>query len=120
MELALGRLKGSPFSEEQLWRARGRICDLLPAPEAAREIPERQPFMLHMLGQSLKLLGDPDWEVLCQGPESFAEGVPLGCDGELKRTPQVFRARVKSRKLDETDFQPIMQTLCNRMNAENL
>ena len=24
--------------------------------------------MLHMLGQSLKLLGDPDWEVLCQGP----------------------------------------------------
>ena len=109
MELALGRLKGSPFSEEQLWRARGRICDLLPAPEAAREIPERQPFMLHMLGQSLKLLGDPDWEVLCQGPESFAEGVPLGCDGELKRTPQVFRARVKSRKLDETDFQPIMQ-----------
>ena len=109
MELALGRLKGSPFSEEQLWRARGRICDLLPAPEAAREIPERQPFMLHMLGQSLKLLGDPDWEVLCQGPESFAEGVPLGCDGELKRTPQVFRACVKSRKLDETDFQPIMQ-----------
>ncbi|CAE7403696.1 glyQS [Symbiodinium necroappetens] len=109
MELALGRLKGSPFSEEQLWRARGRICDVLPAPEAAREIPERQPFMLHMLGQSLKLLGDPDWEVLCQGPESFAEGVPLGCDGELKRTPQVFRARVKSRKLDETDFQPIMQ-----------
>ncbi|CAE7331476.1 unnamed protein product, partial [Symbiodinium sp. KB8] len=109
MELALGRLKESPFSEEQLWRARGRICDLLPAPEAAREIPERQPFMLHMLGQSLKLLGDPDWEVLCQGPESFAEGVPLGCDGELKRTPQVFRARVKSRKLDETDFQPIMQ-----------
>ena len=109
MELALGRLKGSPFSEEQLWRARGRICDLLPAPEAAREIPERQPFMLHMLGQSLKLLGEPDWEVLCQGPESFAEGVPLGCDGELKRTPQVFRARVKSRKLDETDFQPIMQ-----------
>ena len=109
MELALGRLKGSPFSEEQLWRARGRICDLLPAPETAREIPERQPFLLHMLGQSLKILKDPDWEILCQGTESFAEGVPLGCDGELKRTPQVFRARVKNRKLDETDFQPIMQ-----------
>ena len=110
MELALGRLEGSPFSEEQLWRARERICDLLPAPETAKEMPERQPFMLRMLGQSMKLLNDPDWEILCQGPESFAEGVPLGCNGELKtkRTPQVFRARVKSRILDETDFQPIM------------
>ena len=56
MELALGRLESSPFSEEQLWRARERICDLLPAPETAKEVPERQPFMLHMLGQSLKLL----------------------------------------------------------------
>ena len=109
MELAIGRLESSPFSEEQLWRARERICDLLPAPETAKEVPERQPFMLQMLGQSLKLLNDPDWEILCQGPESFAEGVPLGCNGELKRTPQVFRERVKSRKLDETDFQPIMQ-----------
>ena len=119
MELALGRLESSPFSEEQLWRARERICDLLPAPETAKEVPERQPFMLHMLGQSLKLLNDPDWEILCQGPESFAEGVPLGCNGELRRTPQVFRERVKSRKLDETDFQPIMQNYSSAELTQN-
>ena len=119
MELALGRLESSPFTEEQLWRARERICDLLPAPETAREVPERQPFLLHMLGQSLKLLNDPDWEILCQGPESFAEGVPLGCNGELKRTPQVFRERVKSRKLDETDFQPIMQNYSSAELTQN-
>ena len=49
--------------------------------------------MLHMLSQSLKLLSDPDYEILDQGSECFAEGVPLGWDEPIGRAPQVFPKR---------------------------
>ena len=47
--------------------------------------------------------------MLSVGHESFAEGVPIGWDAPLPRTPQVFRPRLKQRQLDVTPFEPIMQ-----------
>ena len=106
--LATGRLIKSPFSEKLINDVRARIATTLPDPEQALCKPDGQPFMLHMLSQSLKILGDPDYEILDQGSESFAEGVPLGWDKPIGRTPQVFPKRIHFRKLDESDFDPSM------------
>ncbi|CAE7442349.1 unnamed protein product, partial [Symbiodinium necroappetens] len=106
--LATGRLIKSPFSEKLINDVRARMAATLPDPEQALCKPDGQPFMLHMLSQSLKILGDPDYEILDQGNESFAEGVPLGWDKPIARTPQVFPKRTHFRKLDESDFDPSM------------
>ncbi|CAE7897031.1 unnamed protein product, partial [Symbiodinium necroappetens] len=79
-ELATGRLKVSPFDESTIREVRTQIAAMLPDPTAAMEVPTGQPFMLHLLSQSLEVLGDPDFEILDHGSESFAEGVPLGWD----------------------------------------
>ena len=89
-ELATGRLKVSPFAESTIREVRAQIAAMLPDPTAAMEVPTGQPFMLHLLSQSLEVLGDPDFEILDHGSESFAEGVPLGWDNPIARTPQVF------------------------------
>ena len=110
--LATGKVSCSPFSDEALSSLRRSIAATLGDPAGALEVPERQPFYLYMLAQSLQILGDP---VLTQGEECYANGVPLGHDRPLPRTPQVFRKRLKTRKLDETPFDPIMS---NYVSAE--
>ena len=108
-KLASGQVKESPFSAEVLQSARSKIAYLLPDAQQAMCCPERQPFYLFLLAQSLEIMGDPDFEILVQGKESFAEGIPLGWDKPLPRTPQVFCPRVRHRKLDETPFEAVMQ-----------
>ena len=69
----------------------------------------------------MKILGDPDYEILDQGNGSFAEGVPLGWDKPIARAPQVFPKRTHFRKLDETDFDPSMVNYRSaEMNAAQL
>ena len=121
--LALGHYQQSPFSQEQLQTLRRKIATLLrPGNEDALLVqPPRQPFFLYLLAESLKELDDPDWEILVQGEECFAKGVPLGVDAELPRTPQVFRRREKFRQLDITDFQPDMKNYATaEMSSEEL
>ncbi|CAE7518044.1 unnamed protein product, partial [Symbiodinium pilosum] len=86
--LATGKVSCSPFSDEALSSLRRSIAATLGDPAGALEVPERQPFYLYMLAQSLQILGDPDWEILTQGEECYANGVPLGHDRPLPRTPQ--------------------------------
>ncbi|CAE7879439.1 unnamed protein product, partial [Symbiodinium necroappetens] len=120
-ELATGRLKVSPFDESTIQEVRAQIAAMLPDPTAAMEVPTGQPFMLHLLSQSLEVLGDPDFEILDHGSESFAEGVPLGWDKPIARTPQVFPKRTTFRKLDQSDFDPSMLNYRSaELNAEQL
>ena len=93
--LALGHYQQSPFGPEQLQTLRKKIATLLrPGEEDALLVqPARQPFFLYLLAESLRELDDPDWEILVQGEECFAKGVPVGVDTELPRTPQVFKAQ---------------------------
>ena len=120
-ELATGRLKVSPFDESTIREVRTQIAAMLPDPTAAMEVPTGQPFMLHLLSQSLEVLGDPDFEILDHGSESFAEGVPLGWDKPIARTPQVFPKRTTFRKLDQSDFDPSMLNYRSpELNAEQL
>jgi hypothetical protein len=48
-------------------------------------------------------LGDPDWKGLTEDEDSYATGVPVGLDGQLPRTPAVFRRKTLWRKVDESE-----------------
>ena len=107
-KLAAGRIESSPFRPEAMQRLREELASLTQDPALSMTVPARQPFYLHLLSQSLRELGDPDWAILTQGEECFARGVPLGDERPLERVPQVFRARVKERRLDESAYNPDM------------
>ena len=108
--LALGHHNSSPFDPRKLQELRKKIAALLRPDEGSLlHCPHRQPFFLSLLAESLRKLGDPDWEILVQGDECFEKGVPVGVEHELPRTPQVFRKREKFRQLDITEFQPDMK-----------
>lgn len=58
---------------------RGRWVELLPDRDKAKERPADQPFYLHALAQSLRLMGDPDADAIDGGGHSnFADGVHIG------------------------------------------
>ena len=81
------------------------------------EVAKGQPFFLSLAGQSLEILGDPDHAILTVGPESFAEGVPVGYDEPLPRTPEVFPPKEKVKPLDESEFMSFAQ---NYKSAEEV
>ena len=106
-KLALGQHKQSPFTEEQLQQLRASWAELLPAPDAALKKADGQPFFLNLLSQALRLLEDPDWEILTATPDGFELGAPVGYKDPLPRTPAVFPPKTKHRSLDESPFQEI-------------
>ena len=120
--LATGHLKESPFSGEALQGLRQKIVSAIPGGSTdLLRVPERQPFYLYLLAESLRILGDPDWEILVQGTECYAEGMPVGYDSPLPRAPQVFRPRDRFRKLDESEFEPQMQNYSSaEMSADKI
>eukprot|EP00435_Cladocopium_sp_Y103_P055878 s2941_g18.t1 len=105
--LATGKLAQSPFPESVLWDLRRRWAKLLPDPEGALTVAEGQPFLLHGLAQWLEIFGDPDVSSLVDVKDSFAEGVPVGVLEPLPRSPQVFPPKLKHKRLDDSDFNPI-------------
>ena len=119
--LASGHLKTSPFSESSLGRLRNTLARMLPDPELAGERTAGQPFWLHLLHQSLVILGDPDASILVDGDCSFAEGVHLGDEFPIARTPQVYHKRTSFRTLDVTEFVPDMDNYSSaELSADQL
>ena len=76
--LAAGQIESSPFRPEAMQRLREELASMTPDPGLALSVPERQPFYLHLLAQSLRELGDPDWAFLTQGMNVFRVGFRLG------------------------------------------
>ena len=107
MMLALGKYTESPFKREALEGVRKKWAQLLEVPNAAMSVAEGQPFMLDMMAQTLKVLEDPDWEILTSVPDSFATGVPVGYKEPIGRTPDVFPERQKQSSLDESVYQEL-------------
>ena len=105
MKLALGRCQGSPFSQVDLKRLREKWFNLLPDPHRASQLTEGQPFYLHALAQSLRLMGDPDTDILdsIEG-SNFVNGVHVGHCSPLGPTPQVYRERIKKAIYDESEW----------------
>ena len=107
MKLALGKYQESPFSRESLDSVRKKWASLLEVPNSALMIAEGQPFMVDMMAQTLKVLEDPDWELLTSVPDSFSSGVPVGYKEPIPRTPDVFPERLKQSNLDDSICQEI-------------
>ena len=113
--LALGKFQKQPFTDDRMEKLRRDWFKLLPDPAAAAKVPTRQPFLLHALSQSAKIMGDPDWQILDQGDFCFAKGVRLGVGCALPRTPAVFKLKTRRRKYDESMFKADM---ANYQSAE--
>lgn len=106
-KLVTGKFESSPFSFEELTTLRKKWASLLADPTDALVVDEGQPFLLRGLSQWLTVFEDPDAPTLVDIEDSFATGVPLGVDAPLPRTPQVYPEKVKHRKLDDSEFNPI-------------
>ena len=106
-KLATGKLEFSPFPEQELQALRAEWFKLLPDPIDAEVLDDGQPFYLRALSQWLKIFKDPDVSWLVDERHSFATGVPLGVEEPLPRSPQVFPPKVRHRKLDDTEFNPL-------------
>ena len=102
--LALGKLQNAPFSDEQMQNLRRRWFKLLPSPSTAEVVPEGQPFYLHAIAQTARLMGEEDADVLDTGPDNYCDGRMVGFGHVFPRVPLVFRAKVKERKYDESEF----------------
>ena len=103
-KLATGKLAESPFCKEALDRLRKRWAALLPAPSGALQKAEGQPFLLDLMAQTLKIQGDPDFEILVASKDSFATGVPVGYEEPIPPAPAVFRTRTKQSNLDASEY----------------
>ena len=102
-----GKIEASPFTPEVLGSLRKNWSELLSDPADALVVDDGQPFLLRGLAQWLHVFEDPDARSLVDIEDSFATGVPLGVDAPLPRTPQVYPEKVKHRKLDDSEFNPI-------------
>jgi len=106
-KLATDKLTESPFPPEALATLRRPWSEFLPDPTSALKVPEGQPFLLYGLAQWLEIFQDPDVGSLVDAQDSFASDVPVGVLEPLPRTPQVFLPKLKHKKLDDSDFNPI-------------
>ena len=82
----------SPFSSESVEKCRRSIAtQLTPSttPEAILLVSDGQPFLLQLLHLVAKQGGDKDAEVT----KIYSEGVPMGVNEDLPRTPEVFDPR---------------------------
>eukprot|EP00435_Cladocopium_sp_Y103_P008746 s1635_g2.t1 len=106
MKLALGRFQASPFTAQDLEELRQEWFSLLPDPSSAKEVPPHQPFYLFALAQSLRLMGDPDADIIDvgDGQSSFVDGVHIGHVHPLGPVPQVYRPKVKEPSYDESEW----------------
>jgi hypothetical protein len=97
LKLAAGRVKTCPFDEGSLSEARASIRLLAGFGEKEDVVASGQVFHLKLIGRLLKLYGDPDWEFV----DGMGEGVPLGVDEQLPRTPAVFEEKGKWKLPDD-------------------
>ena len=108
MELALGRLKSSPFPPEVLEGLREEWFGCVEAALGVRslelrEVPPNQPFYLHAISSTARLLEDPDWEAIACQQDSYVTGVAIGFDEPAPHLPQVYEFKFKSGKLDDSE-----------------
>ena len=109
LAMALGKVKAQPFTESQLSGLRAEWFGLLPDPVEAARVPPHQPFFLYAISRTLEAMGDPDWQVLAfQSGWNYADGVPVGLDMEMPRTPEVFPEKTHWRHYDISTWEPEM------------
>lgn len=117
IKLGLGHFSSSPFTDKELEGLRHGWAALLSSKDMALVVPEREPFLLGLIGQSLEACGDPDFAIYMEGTDSFWTGVPVGYDEPLPRIPAIFPQKEKARPLDDSEFNSMA---CNYKSAEGM
>ena len=107
--LATGHWDGPLFAPGPLSKLQEDWFDMLPDPSRAREMIPHQPFYLRAMAQTLQILEDPDFRIIEEGKFCFVNGVEVGHTGPLGPVPQVFRARRKDQRYDDSIWQPLME-----------
>ena len=114
-KLACGKCSESPFSPDIIQQGRRLLAESVAlqstfSVDELLQVQEFQPFLLRLIGESLRLMEDPDWRVYFKsGREHFWDGVSVGPGAKMPRTPAVFERKVKYRKYDESEFSSDMQ-----------
>ena len=102
LKMAARRVTENPFCKE----VHDKVWDILDrnfgTTKVDRVRKEGQCFYLTAIGKLLRLYGDPDWEY----PPSLVDGVPVGVDEQMPRTPEVFEAKT-SWALDDQHDDPV-------------
>ena len=65
-----------------------------------------QPYMLDAIGETARIMGDPDWKIITEGRRNFTTGVRNGAASKLRSTPAVFqrKRRWKRYELGEENY----------------
>lgn len=106
--LATKKIDKNPFSEEMIREGRGLWFDRLSKEskvprDKLEEITPGQPFLLYAIGESLRLIGDPDFAIFHLDKDSFVEGVPVGYKEVIPRCPALYEEKVRWRKYDDME-----------------
>jgi len=110
LKLACKQYEISPFDDNLIAEGRKLWFDELARysempRDQLEEVSEDQPFYLFAVGETLRLMGDPDWRVFYESKrENFVDGVSVGPGTRMPRTPCVFERRRKAKKYDETEM----------------
>ena len=110
LKLACGKFDESPFSDKLVAEGRRVIAEEIAkdstfSVEELLEVQADQPFLLRLLGEGLRLMGDPDWRIFYASKGgNFWDGVAVGPGTKMPRTPAVFERKTKFKKYDETEF----------------
>ena len=56
------------------------------------------------MAQTLRVQGDPDFEILVSKKDSYTTGVPVGYEEPIEPAPEVFRTRGKQSSLGASEY----------------
>ena len=114
-------MKQCPFPEEALDQLRSEWFALLGNSERLKQVPEYQPFYLFALEETLKQMGDEDWEVIAtRKGDNYVTGRVVGVGSEIEPAPLVFRPRVRQRKYDQSEFNPLADNYPSAEEAKHI
>ena len=99
-----GKFEHSPFSIDIERDARAAFLELLSKNGARPGIEQTtpgQPYLLHAIGEAVRLMGDPDASIIHGKANSFVNGVRNGYGAKLHRAPAIFHRKSRWRRYDE-------------------
>ena len=106
-KLAAGQYKQRPFDEHLLAKGRNLCAAVLDQhfnADRLLQVAPGQCFRLHLIGELLKAVNDPDWQVYTHAKINFASGVPLGYREPLPRTPALFNRKKKWKSYQDEEL----------------
>jgi hypothetical protein len=90
LRVAAGRFDDSPFDEALMEQARLVVAEQLGGGRELLGVASGQCFRLDLIAQLFRTAADPDLAFF----EKLREGLPLGVDMKMDRTPLVFEEKV--------------------------